>query len=508
MHKIAPQQRTAPKPRATQILMTLIAIAGLNACTDLTTAPNTTPTQFTTDTFLDTIDSKLGDKLCADAENHCSIRAAIMESNALEGPQTIYLKAGTYNLTIVGAGENASKTGDLDLLTDLTINGADAATTVIDANGLDRVVEASNPYLTNPVVTLKNLTIRGGSANGDGGGFLASNSKVSLENVTFTSNSSTADGGGLRTLYGSVSITNTRFLNNIAGGSGGGLASETATATVTNSQFTGNTARATKSGFGGGGGLAAGQTLEISGSSFTGNKAVNGFGGGVLSKGRVSITTSNSSENQAICGGGVGSIFFGTLSITASSLSGNVATQGAGICVGDKSILNLTNTTISGNQASDLAGGLFLISYAKATIVHSTFAGNTAIAAKGLDIFSEIYAQGTLRASVLASTGGSACATNVSAGIGSTISSTGGNVVADATCLFSSVNDLQSANAQLASLSQVTNQVFSVRIPASASPAVNQVPADLCSSVDARGVTRPQGIACDSGAVERTTTDP
>jgi hypothetical protein len=508
MHKIVPDSHIPKKSRATDNLLIMVALTGLSACTNGTIPPNTIPTQFTTDTFLDTIDAKPGDKLCADAENRCSLRAAIMESNVLEGPQTITLKTGTYTLTIVGAGENASKTGDLDLLSDLTILGADAATTVIDANGLDRVFEASNPYITNPIVVLKNLTIKGGAANGDGGGFLASNAKVSLENVTFIGNSSSADGGGLRTLYGSVSVSTSRFLNNIAGGSGGGFASETDAATVANSQFTGNIARETSSGFGGGGGLASGQTLEIVGSTFTANKASNGFGGGVLSKGRISMTTSNSSENQAICGGGTASIYFGTLSITASSLSGNAATQGAGICVGNKSNLNLTNTTISGNQASDLAGGLFLSTDSRATVVQSTFAGNSAITAKGLDIFSGIYAQGTVRASVLASTGGSACATNVSSGIGSTISSTGGNVVADASCLFSSANDLQSANAQLAALSPLPNQVFSVRIPSSASPAVNQVPADLCSSVDARGVTRPQGIACDSGAVERTTTDP
>jgi large repetitive protein len=507
MQKIVFNSHTPKKSRAS-IILTLIAMTGLSACTNGTIPPNTIPTQFTTDSFLDTIDAAPGDKICADAETRCSLRAAIMESNVLEGPQTIALKAGTYTLTIVGAGENAGKTGDLDLFTDLTINGAEAATTVIDANGLDRVFEASNPNITNPVVVLKSLTIKGGAANGDGGGFLASNAKVSLENVLFTGNSSTADGGGLRTLYGTVSVKNSLFSTNTADGSGGGFASETAAAIISNSQFTGNTARASTSGLGGGGGLYAGQTLEIAGSMFTTNKASNGFGGGVLSKGQTTISTSNSSENQAVCGGGVAIVFFSNLSITASSVAGNAATQGAGICVGDKSTLTLTNATISGNQASDFGGGLRLISYAKAKIVQSTFAGNTATASKGLDIFSESFAEGTVRASILASTGGSSCATNDSTGIASTLTSTGANVVADATCAFSSANDLQSANAQLAVLSPVANQVFSVRIPALASPAVNRVPAGLCSSVDARGVTRPQGLACDSGAVERTTSDP
>jgi hypothetical protein len=132
-------------------------------------------------------------------------------------------------------------------------------------------------------------------------------------------------------------------------------------------------------------------------------------------------------------------------------------------------------------------------------------ANNTATV-EGADLYADGTDSYTVRASILASTGGKSCA-QFGGGI-SQFTSTGANVVADSSCGFSSANDLQSSSAQLAALSLVTGQVFSVQVPASASPAINRVASGLCVSADARGVTRPQGAACDSGAVERTTTDP
>jgi len=41
--------------------------------------------------------------------------------------------AGTYTLTIPGANEDANQTGDLDITSDLTINGAGAHSTVIQS---------------------------------------------------------------------------------------------------------------------------------------------------------------------------------------------------------------------------------------------------------------------------------------------------------------------------------------------------------------------------------------
>ncbi len=64
----------------------------------------------------DATDANAGDGICADADGHCTLRAAVQESNALAGADIIVLPAGTYTLSITGNAEHAAATGDLDLL--------------------------------------------------------------------------------------------------------------------------------------------------------------------------------------------------------------------------------------------------------------------------------------------------------------------------------------------------------------------------------------------------------
>src|SRR4051794_16469490 len=63
-----------------------------------------------------------------------TLRAAIIQANALPGPDTITLPAGTYRLTLAGANEDFAATGDLDIRDSLTILGAGADVTIIDAS--------------------------------------------------------------------------------------------------------------------------------------------------------------------------------------------------------------------------------------------------------------------------------------------------------------------------------------------------------------------------------------
>lgn len=70
-----------------------------------------------------------------------TLRAAVQEANAHSDPDTIALPPGLYRLSVPGANEDAAATGDLDLTNSVTINGAGARTTRIDANGIDRVFE-------------------------------------------------------------------------------------------------------------------------------------------------------------------------------------------------------------------------------------------------------------------------------------------------------------------------------------------------------------------------------
>ncbi len=117
---------------------------------------------FTVDSTTDAVDADPGDGLCASAAGECTLRAAIQETNALLGPDSIQVPEGTFTLTIPGADEDASSTGDLDVTDDPTLAGEGRDVTVIDGNALDRRCcdVASDPQH----LSIRSLSIRGGRA--------------------------------------------------------------------------------------------------------------------------------------------------------------------------------------------------------------------------------------------------------------------------------------------------------------------------------------------------------
>src|SRR5262245_50695424 len=124
----------------------------------------TLPSVLIPDTFLDNNDGLVG-------PGQFSLREAVLLANDNRQDDTIQLAVGNYNLSIAGANEDAGATGDLDLTESgrtLSIVGAGAALTAINANGLDRVLQVF-PGVT---VQLRNLSLTGGDVLGDGGGLL------------------------------------------------------------------------------------------------------------------------------------------------------------------------------------------------------------------------------------------------------------------------------------------------------------------------------------------------
>ena len=96
---------------------------------------------FVVDTTIDTVDVNLGDGVAADIDGMTSLRAAVMEANALTGDDTINLPDGTYVLTLASVVPLDSTDLDVtDTTGNLTIAGAAAATTIIDGNQSDRVI--------------------------------------------------------------------------------------------------------------------------------------------------------------------------------------------------------------------------------------------------------------------------------------------------------------------------------------------------------------------------------
>ena len=107
------------------------------------------------------------DELNTDGD--CSLREAIQAVNLGVGVDAcragdaltiIELPPGVYTLTLTGANEDDNTTGDLDILTSVTINGSGATSTVIDGNRSDRVMQVH----ADAAVVINNLTIRNGKA--------------------------------------------------------------------------------------------------------------------------------------------------------------------------------------------------------------------------------------------------------------------------------------------------------------------------------------------------------
>jgi hypothetical protein len=114
---------------------------------------------------VDDPDTNLGDGQCdsgTSGPGPCTLRAAIMESNASVGTtDVIVVAADTYTLELPSAGDpDDGASGDLDILDSVNITGpSGAALTTVDAAGLDRVFDIPNAGLT---VSITGLTITGG----------------------------------------------------------------------------------------------------------------------------------------------------------------------------------------------------------------------------------------------------------------------------------------------------------------------------------------------------------
>jgi len=100
-----------------------------------------------TNTTHDLPDEAPGDGTCKVADGGtCTLRAAIMESNALPGADVVILPASAHiTLSIAGRNEDAAATGDLDITGALTISTFGAVAPdqrpIIDADGIDRVFD-------------------------------------------------------------------------------------------------------------------------------------------------------------------------------------------------------------------------------------------------------------------------------------------------------------------------------------------------------------------------------
>lgn len=222
-------------------------------------------------------------------KNDCSLREAVRKANANPGSDVIKLPKGTHELSRAGIGEDAALTGDLDITDPVSITGAGTRTTIVDANGLDRVFDVTAPtrfvnfritggdsddngggIQTDSDLSLFQISLVGNEATDDGGAMdIDSTPTVRISRTTIASNTATSDAGGIEMDGGRLLFVNSTASNNEAVDDDGGVIDNDSdpgdSIEILNSTFTANTAG------GDGGAISDGENVELRNSIIAGN---------------------------------------------------------------------------------------------------------------------------------------------------------------------------------------------------------------------------------------------
>ncbi len=265
------------------------------------------------------------------------------------------------------------------------------------------------------------------------------------------------------------------------------------------------------------------------------NETDGDFGGDIRNKGLLLLSEDWITKGTASAGGGVANDG-GTLVVERSLVSGNTSSTGyaeaggilnygyagcEGECAGKKAVLAVEDSTVAENSANVGAG---IVSTTEdlepdengASIIDSTIAYNSEeciecspVAGAGLTADDgTIAVDGSIVAFNTNTTDGSApTEANCSATSPATIvSPLGYDLESGTDCGFTSTGDLQNTSPDFSSSTPQNNggstNTFALE---PTSPAVDAIPKSvslLCDNLDQRGVTRPQGSACDIGAFE------
>lgn len=276
--------------------------------------------------LVDAPDANPGDRTCARAVppgaeagapgGLCTLRAAVMESNASVWKDTIEVPSGLYQLTLpVAAGG-----GRLAITDGVKIQGAGAASTIIDGNHADHVFSVESEGLE-----LNHVTVQGGNSQG---------------------------GGAIRINAGTSEFNNLVIRQNEAFTGGGGLL------------------------------VDSGATLRMRRSAIIENVATGAFGGGIWNQGELWVYDSTIANNDSNRAGGVrneGQMNLRNVTVSGNSAHSTDAGTG-GISQNGVAVLynvTITNNTGVGNNAGSFRGGGIQTSSGKTTVLkNSIIAGN------------------------------------------------------------------------------------------------------------------------------------
>lgn len=341
-------------------------------------------------------------------------------------------------------------------------------TTIQDSASTD---EGAGIYSDFGGITLENVTVKGNHAGTSGGGIYARGSFVFLTNVTISDNSSDTSGGGITLDGAGLRWTGGELYGNYAL-SGGGLR-------IVNTIFTdARDARMT--------------LVDVAS-----NAAINGSGGGILLEAGPTLLIfrdGSISGNGAFTGGGVmqSGIFEATNALFRQN---NAFIRGGAVHAMD-GVTTIENSTFVENGSADagnpFGGGGIYHQGGSTTLQNVTMRANTSKA--GGNVFRAVGGL-TLRNTLLSKASGVAASTNCNTTIGGSF-----NLADDSTCGFGVGRDGY-PDLGLGALADNGGPTETI-LPEPDSPAVDGGTTTGCPATDQRGASRPQGAACDVGAVE------
>ncbi|MGB5050545.1 MAG: choice-of-anchor Q domain-containing protein [Caldilineaceae bacterium] len=407
-------------------------------------------------------------------------------------------------------------------------------------------------------LTLRNIVLDNGFSGGDYGGSIYVNPTgvLNLENSTIRNSATNGwAGGAIIDFQGVVNLTDSVIENSQ---SNYGAINSTGTLTLLRTVLRNNTATV------GGGAMSVGGTTVIRDSRIEGNDAPEG--GALYLNGSVTIQNSTVVTNTAILGGAMyiaatgdvqivdsrimqnsvdgsvaaetngGAIFnFGKLTVRGSTFEANTALGYGGAIQANpgsgETDTQVYTSTFAANQAGE-RGGAIDNRRGSLTVVNSTFSDNGAGTGGAIQNFlgpvnlyyvtlagnsggvggvldqtalagyvSDSRQRFNLYHTVLA--GNDSCAITDTPGPQPHFVSGGYNLAEDNTCAFflNQTGDVNNTPAQLGALTDNGGGTLT-HLPGAASPLVDVAPCLPDFGTDQRGISRPQGVTCDIGAVE------
>lgn len=474
---------------------------------------------FTVNTQADSLDVGA----CA-AGATCSLRDAIIAADAAGGASSVTVPAGDYVLSVPSVGRGDPSNGDLDITGSaaVTVTGAGSGTTTIDpGSGSSDGVHNDRAFAVQPgaTLTLTGVTIRDGSpANAstgapDGGAIYSAGTLTVVADV-LTSDTANGAGGAIRqTGPGTLTVSRSVFSHDQAVNSGGAISDDGTGPLILTADAFGTQGQDSAQGYGGAVYDAASSSARIVDSIFASNESGSGppgspytgpSGGAALALGGASYELDGDTFSGSSTPGPAVDLIHGSLRGTDDAFTDNA---GGAILSSSSQPLSLTNTTFNGNVAAT-GGGIDFSVTEPVELINDTFWDNTAsttgnaiYAAAGL-LPAGAGVQNTIfGAGAAAQIGGMTCASPSGTSPLPAEIDNGHNLATDGSCLSGAPGDV--VNSGLALLAPAGNggAVSTDAEPAGA-PSIDAGAASVCPAVDARGVSRPQGAACDIGAYE------